>query len=589
MAELRSGSTVGGKIIETEEGSLKKITQALLELSNAPGGGSVVQPSGINGNIKVNSIEVQVYNDSSMQNLLFGKANIIHSHDISNINNLQNLLDGKASLIHSHMLANILDVDVTNKVDGYVLTYDSATNKFVSKSISISGGSGSVVTGSTNGKIKVDGVDLIVYNDASILASIANKADASHTHTLANISDAGTAASKNVGTAAGNIPILDGAGKLNTSVLPGLALTSTNVVASQTAMLALTAEPGDIAVRTDLSKTFILKTAGASTLANWQELLTPTAGVSSVAGKTGSVTLTASDVGLGNVTNESKSTMFANAVLTGTPTATTTSAANNSTQIATTAFVQTNLSNKASLVHSHTTSDITDLDTTTKANGYVLTYDAATGKFMPKPPQGGSGGGSTVVDSTTNGNIVVDGSEVNVYTHPSNHPAAMITEDSTHRFVTDAEKVLWNNLISTVSSLQSQLSTVQSQLTSALARIDALEGNTGQTIEWQYDFVVPQSIGVYTLTSDGAWNHTLTNEDVYGQALNGVNTKMKLLTLGVQDGVPNEPGQELPKDGFDSFEAPSMHGAYSYDSDTKQIYFQSAAMNPYYFRIIKYV
>ena len=32
----------------------------------------------------------------------------------------------------------------------------------------------------------------------------------------------------------------------------------------------------------------------------------------------------------------------------------------------------------------------------------------------------------------------------NNYKHPSSHPATMITEDSTHRFVTDAEKTAWN-------------------------------------------------------------------------------------------------------------------------------------------------
>lgn len=62
--------------------------------------------------------------------------------------------------------------------------------------------------------------------------------------------------------------------------------------------------------------------------------------VTSVAGKTGAVTLTKSDVGLGNVTNESKATMFTNAALTGKPTAPTASDGDNSTQIATTAFVQ---------------------------------------------------------------------------------------------------------------------------------------------------------------------------------------------------------------------------------------------------------
>jgi hypothetical protein len=49
---------------------------------------------------------------------------------------------------------------------------------------------------------------------------------------------------------------------------------------------------------------------------------------------------TASTVNLGNVTNESKSTMFTNAALTGTPTAPTATATTSTTQIATTAFVQ---------------------------------------------------------------------------------------------------------------------------------------------------------------------------------------------------------------------------------------------------------
>ena len=50
--------------------------------------------------------------------------------------------------------------------------------------------------------------------------------------------------------------------------------------------------------------------------------------------------LTAAQVGLGNVTNESKETMFADAALTGVPTAPTASSETSSTQIATTAFVQ---------------------------------------------------------------------------------------------------------------------------------------------------------------------------------------------------------------------------------------------------------
>ena len=73
-------------------------------------------------------------------------------------------------------------------------------------------------------------------------------------------------------------------------------------------MLALSAQVGDVAIRTDLSKSFILQNEPASTLANWQELLTPTDAVQSVAGKTGVVTLTKNDVGLGNVDNTADST-----------------------------------------------------------------------------------------------------------------------------------------------------------------------------------------------------------------------------------------------------------------------------------------
>jgi hypothetical protein len=153
--------------------------------------------------------------------------------------------------------------------------------------------------------------------------------------TLSKISDVGTVASKNTGTASGNIPVLDSNGKLDTNVLPSLTINNTYVVSTQIAMLALSANVGDVAVRTDLSKSFILKISGASTLANWQELLTPTDVVQSVAGKTGSVTLTSSDVGLGNVTNESKATMFTNPTFTGTATASISGNAGTSTKLAT--------------------------------------------------------------------------------------------------------------------------------------------------------------------------------------------------------------------------------------------------------------
>lgn len=179
-----------------------------------------------------------------------------------------------------------------------------------------------------------------------------------------DIGGLGTAASKDTGTTSGTIPILGVGGKLNTSVLPAIAISDTFVVATEVAMLALTAEVGDVAIRTDLSKSFILKADGASTLANWQELLTPTDAVTSVAGKTGVVTLVKADVGLGNVDNTSDADKpistataadlaakapLASPTFTGTPKATTAAVDTNTTQIATTAFVIGQASSSAPL------------------------------------------------------------------------------------------------------------------------------------------------------------------------------------------------------------------------------------------------
>ena len=103
--------------------------------------------------------------------------------------------------------------------------------------------------------------------------------------------DIGAIASSEKGANSG-VATLDSSGKLTAAQTPTIAISSTFVVASQAAMLALsTAEEGDVAVRTDVNKSFILKQTPPATLANWQELLTPTDAVASVDGRTGTVTL----------------------------------------------------------------------------------------------------------------------------------------------------------------------------------------------------------------------------------------------------------------------------------------------------------
>jgi hypothetical protein len=112
---------------------------------------------------------------------------------------------------------------------------------------------------------------------------------------LANAVDNGDAVSLGYLTSqkgvANGIAELDGSGLVPTHHLPALAITTTQVVNSQANMLALTAQVGDVAVRTDVNKSFILTATPASTLGNWQELLTPTDAVLSVDGSTGAVSL----------------------------------------------------------------------------------------------------------------------------------------------------------------------------------------------------------------------------------------------------------------------------------------------------------
>ena len=91
--------------------------------------------------------------------------------------------------------------------------------------------------------------------------------------------------------AANGLAELDGSGLVPTHHLPALAITTTQVVNSQANMLALTAQTGDVAVRTDVNKSFILTATPATTLGNWQELLTPTDAVLSVDGSTGAISL----------------------------------------------------------------------------------------------------------------------------------------------------------------------------------------------------------------------------------------------------------------------------------------------------------
>lgn len=137
----------------------------------------------------------------------------------------------------------------------------------------------------------------------SKLAGLPSSADAAGTASAAMSAHTGAAdphtqyvLESTVG-AAGGVASLDGAGQVPAAQIPAIAITELlGTVASQSAMLALSGQKGDWCIRTDTGTTWIITGTNPALLAGWTELVYPAAPVSSVAGRTGAVTLTSSDL-----------------------------------------------------------------------------------------------------------------------------------------------------------------------------------------------------------------------------------------------------------------------------------------------------
>jgi hypothetical protein len=141
-------------------------------------------------------------------------------------------------------------------------------------------------------------------------ASTIDRARANHTGTQlsSTISDLSTAVDNRIALQKGvvnGLATLDVTGKLSSAQIPAITITSTSVVNTQAAQLALTAQEGDVAIRSDLPATFIKNSGNTGTMSDWTQIATPTDLVLSVNGMTGVVTITKSHVGLSNVDNTS--------------------------------------------------------------------------------------------------------------------------------------------------------------------------------------------------------------------------------------------------------------------------------------------
>lgn len=197
------------------------------------------------------------------------------------------------------------------KKNGYVYHYSAARGGWKKLIDSVGISLDSAAYNATNGSwsfSRNDGSTLIVftglvdslqkrvkYTDTSVMLSpYMQKGD---TTSLSNRINAKISLTEKA--VANGVATLDAAGHIPSNQLPPVAITHTYVVSTQAAMLALAADTGDVAVRTDISKSFILRQPPASILSNWQELLTPGAPVQSVNGQTGVVNLTTTNISEG--------------------------------------------------------------------------------------------------------------------------------------------------------------------------------------------------------------------------------------------------------------------------------------------------
>jgi len=141
-----------------------------------------------------------------------------------------------------------------------------------------------------------------IYNDYATKLELAAKADSTEVwaaldnkaeKTLSNVDPAtgrsalglGTAATKDSGTTEGTIPLLDAAGQIPFSMIPALVFNNSHVVTSEVDMLSIPdVKTGEIAIRTDITKNYILSAMPGTELSNWLEFAATEGSVKSVSG-----------------------------------------------------------------------------------------------------------------------------------------------------------------------------------------------------------------------------------------------------------------------------------------------------------------
>lgn len=185
------------------------------------------------------------------------------------------------------------------------------------------------------------------HDYASITGKPSTFTPSAHTHTTSDVTGLTTTLAAKADLVAGVIP---------SSQIPSISVIDfLGDKASEAEMLATTGQKGDWVIRTDAGQAFIITDTDPSILDSWTAMPVGSSAVQSVNGQTGIIVLGKADIGLSDVDNTSDADK---------PVSTAQQAA---------------LDDKADVVHTHSTSDVTGLDTAlaSKASNTDLTTGLA--------------------------------------------------------------------------------------------------------------------------------------------------------------------------------------------------------------------
>ena len=275
----------------------------------------------------------------------------------------------------SFSVGDLSNTQITSISDDEVLQYDSSTSKWINRTLSEAGiASSSSLTSHTSSTSNPHSV-------TKAQVGLGNVDNESKSTMFTNPAFTGNVTVPTASTSDNSTKAASTAFVKAQSYITSSSVSISNATDVQISSIS----DGEILVYDNSDSRFENRTLSEAGIASSSSLSSHTASTSNPH------SVTATQVGLGNVTNESKATMFASPTFTGTPVAPTQSAGNNTTRLATTAFVTTAVGNI-------TASDVGLGNVTNESKATMLTNAALTGS--PTAPTQSSGDNSTKIATT---------------------------------------------------------------------------------------------------------------------------------------------------------------------------------------------